>query len=796
MKKFKRAILIIISFFVLLFGGVLLYLQTFKPKLKGSIELAEIESEVQVYYDNYGIPHIYAGSAKDAYYTFGYVHAADRLFQMELMRSVGAGRLSELFGEDLVKTDMFFRTLGTHRKAKQDAEKFDLLPAEVKNAVTAYVGGVNAFIENGKLPIEYTFLGIKPRAYTVEDMYSIAGYMAYSFAFALRTDPLVEKLNEKLGYDYLKDFDMAYPIDSLWKPFKNGDGNVSDSISSQSLAFLDRLPVPVFHGSNAWVVGPKNTASGKVIYANDTHIKYASPAVWYETHISYPDFEMYGNFLAGIPVALVGHTRNHAWGLTMFEDDDSDFFRERFATSDSSQVERFNTTEPVEKYRETISVKDGNDTSFTVYTTSNRPIINEFLPVQFDEPISMYWNYTAFENELIQAFYTMNYAAQMEEFKQGVSLISSPGLNVSYGDASGDIGMWSASKLIARPEGEYGKLFINAFDSAGSYSGYLPFSENPQYENPESGYIQSANNFHAPLSGNGYPGYYAPDTRFNRIGNLLEKSFPATSEKMKEVVLDTYSATAHAMAKEISKVLKNSKTTFTESETKALDLLTNWNGYHELTSREPVLFYKMLYHTMHGMLADEMGDEIFNHFLNTHLFSRSYPKLLFAEKALWWNDINRPDATQNREDIVVEAFQKSVKELVSELGSDTKKWEWKNVHSVKHEHPMGSVGALEKMFNVGPFPSVGGIETVNNGSFMLTANSEYVSHYGPAMRIIIDFDDIENAISVLPTGNSGNPFSKHYKDQGKMFVNGEFRKMMMNKDEIVANSSLLKIKPR
>lgn len=800
MKKYKRPIKITVVSLVLIILGLWIYFESHQPQLRGSVNVQDLNKNVEVYYDSFGIPHIYATDAEDAYRAFGYVHAADRLFQMELMRRVGSGRLAELFGSDLVKTDMFYRTLGTNRKAIEDAENFENLPPKVQAVCKAYIAGINDYIKDGKLPIEYKLLRHTPEEYTVEDMYAVAGYMAYSFAYALRTDPIVEKLNQTLGYDYLKDLDMAYPKDSLWDL---RDHDITDSTGIynknstqiQDLAFLDQLPVPMLQGSNSWVVGPERTLSGKVIFANDTHIKYASPSVWYEAHIEFPGSAIYGNFLAGIPVALVGHTRKHAWGLTMFEDDDSDFFREKFDGADTSATITQYGTAPVSKHKETVHIKGESDTTFTVYETIHGPLMNAFLPVKFKEPVSMYWNYTAIENQLVEGFYKMNNASNMATFKEGAEMIGSPGLNIAYGDASGNIANWSVGKLIKRPEGEYGKLFLNGFDGTGTYLGFYPFKENPQSENPESGYLHSANNFHEPLSGDGYPGYYAPNTRYDRIGNLLEESFPATVDGMRNVMLDVKSISADSIAHELARVIQNSGYILSKKENEALEYLTNWDGNHAVTNVEPTIYYKVLFYILRKTFADEMGDEMFTAFLNTHLFSRSYPKLIFNDDSKWWDHQLTTGKVEKRTGIITESFKKSIGDLIVELGDDMTAWEWGSVHTTTHKHAMGDVKLLSSFLNVGPFPSPGGVETVNNSSFIMNDKSKYEAHYGPAMRIIIDFADVENAVSILPTGNSGNPMSQHYKDQAEMYINGEFRKMLMNKNEIVKQSSLLELKP-
>ena len=799
MKKFSNIIKVILIVLFLLVLGLWVFVASHQPKLRGTVKVTDLIKDVEVYYDSYGVPHIYASSSDDAYRAFGYVHASDRLFQMELMRRVGSGRLAEIFGPELKKTDMFFRTLGTNRKAKEDAAKFNELPPKTQKACIAYIAGVNDYIRNGKIPIEYKLLRISPDPYTIEDMYSVAAYMAYSFAYALRTDPLVEKLNTKLGYNYLKDLDMAYPKDSLWQDRDSiaPDTNFeigSDMAVVKGVPFLDQLPVPVLQGSNAWVLGPSRTLSGKVMLANDTHIKYSSPSVWFEAHIEFPGFSIYGNFMAGIPMALIGHSRNHAWGITMFEDDDSDFYKERFTTSDSSFTASDSSANPVTKLMETIAIKGQKDTTITVYKTVHGPIINDFLPVDFNDPISMYWNYAAIENNLIQAFHKMNASINIDDFKVGAEMVGSPGLNITYGDAAGNIATWSASKLVKRPEGEYGKLFLDGTTDASSYDGFYPFKSNPQSENPRIGYICSANQFHKPDTGKGYPGYYAPNSRYNRIEKRLANMSTATIDSMKNLSTEVYSKTHKELSIEIAQTIAASGQMLSDMEEEALNYMLSWNGQHRLGDVAPTIYYKVLFYTLRKAMMDETGEELFEAMLTTHLMQRSYIKLIYNNDSKWWDNVKTTGKVEKRDGIFAEAFKKSVAALSAELGEDLSQWRWELVHSTTHEHPMGKVDILKPFLDVGPFPSPGGVETVNNSGFTLNGDSEYKANFGPAMRIIIDFADVENAISVLPTGNSGNPLSDHYSDQAEMYIKGDFRKMMMNKKEIAANSSLLELK--
>lgn len=792
-------------FFLIVFAVVLVlwvYLQSHQPVLRGKLKLEGLQSEVETYFDEYGVPHIYASNQEDAYRAFGYLHAQDRLFQMELMRRVGSGRLSEIFGEETKETDAFFRTLGIQRKALKDAERFGQLPEPVKRITTAYLAGVNQYIKNGKWPLEYKILRFKPEPFDIQDLYEISGYMSYSFAYALRTDPLVHKMAESLGPRYMRSLDLAvtndlFPVDTLESDSVIMEPEAEVTASLERPYLPGQLPIPTLQGSNNWALAPSRTLSSKAILANDTHIRYSSPCAWYEAHIEYPGFGFYGNFLAGIPVALVGHSRNHAWGMTMFEDDDSDFFIERFTAKDSSYTVYEDSLEaPVSRYTERVKVKGGEDTVFTVYETVHGPLINGFLPVEMDEPVSMYWNYTAHENTLLESFYRMNHSSDINGFRDAVKDIASPGLNVAYADASGNIALWSASKLINRSDSIDGKVFGEGFKADHEYLGYYGFGQNPQIENPASGMVYSANQFHDSTKGKAYPGYYAPDNRADRLDLLLRGAFPATVEGMKGVSLDVVSDVEAAVARSLCELIRNSDQVLSDAEEWALDSLESWDGSHELSDIEPTIYYKFLYYVLRNAMVDELGEENFKDLMNTHLIKRSYPKLIDMADSPWWDDLKTTEKRESREKIVLQSFSKAIMEIEDELGSDPEDWKWAYVHFVEHPHPFSKVAMLDRFFHIGPFPAPGGNETVNNAGFHFNGDGLYMAHYGPAMRIIIDFADVENALSILPTGNSGNVMSPHYADQAEMYVNGEFRKMKMNRDEIVSEGNKLLIEPK
>ncbi|MEO1653109.1 MAG: penicillin acylase family protein, partial [Bacteroidota bacterium] len=350
------------------------------------------------------------------------------------------------------------------------------------------------------------------------------------------------------------------------------------------------------------------------------------------------------------------------------------------------------------------------------------------------------------------------------------------------------------AKLIKRPPHVNSKFILNGYEGKDDALDYYDFSENPKSINPPSHYIYSANNQPDSVFGVLYQGYYLPEFRAKRIVQLLEKEDSWDTEKMKEMITDGVSASYPAIAQEMVKVIEGQNLELSQNQVKALNLLKNWKGDHQLNSLAPTIYYKYLYHILAGAMQDELGPEDFKSLVNTFVTRRSIPYLLKNEASLWWDDVNT-EAKENRADIFDQAFRKSVAELEQQWGADPQQWKWQKVHTITHQHTLGRQGGwLGWFFNVGPLPINGGHEVINNLSFHFNETGLYPVRTGPSMRILIDFDDIENTISVLPTGQSGWVMSQHYNDQAQMYADGQFRKQMMNEKEIKENSRKLVLK--
>ncbi|MBN2758651.1 MAG: penicillin acylase family protein, partial [Bacteroidales bacterium] len=558
------------------------------------------------------------------------------------------------------------------------------------------------------------------------------------------------------------------------------------------------IPIPEWIGSNSWVLAPQKTESGKVFFANDTHIGYAQPSVWYEAHIEFPGFKLYGNHIAGIPFALLGHNQNTAWGMTMFENDDTDLFREKLNPENENQVWFKDHWEDLKIENKKIKVKGGQIVDFQLKISRHGPIMNQTLSKldTTEAPIAVWWTYTQVKSDLFKALYSLDYSKNIDDARKAVSLIHAPGLNIMYGDKDGNIAWWAAAKLVKRAEHINPKLILDGSSGNDEYLGFYDFTDNPQSENPPCGYVYSANNQPDTIAGILYPGYYAPENRAKRINQLLNNDNKWNIDKMKVMITDAVSSVHPDVVKTLfSRINKENIEKKSGNYQKAYELLEKWDGNHLKTDIAPTIYYKLLYNVLHNTFADEIGENDFNYLVSSHLMEKTYPSLFKNENSPWWDNIE----TENKEisaEIIENAFISSIDELEKQLGENINEWKWEKVHTIEHVHPIGRKAPFDKIFNVGPFNVKGGNQVINNLDFHLDGDGTYEASYGPAIRILLDFSDIENSISVLPTGESGRFMSKHYDDQTEMYNEGIFRKQMMNKEEILSKKEgTLVLKP-
>ncbi len=783
MNIIKKVFLALFFLLLVLVIAGFFFVQRMKPDYEGEKDLKGLSGKVEVFYDIYGIPHIYGNSEEDTFRALGYVHAQDRLWQMELLRRVAAGGLAEVFGKDLIGTDKMFLALGIDDATSQTLANMDQ-KAPMLQISQAYLDGINQFVDEGPTPIEFYLTGIEKRSFSLRDILNSIGYMGYSFAMAQKTDPLLTHLRDTLGAEYLTDLGIsAKGLTGKMRNKTNSAVEQAGDLTALTHSNLSKIPVPQFIGSNSWVIGPGKTRSGKVILSNDPHIGFAQPSVWYEAHLNSPGYEKYGYHLAGIPFPLLGHDRNLAYGITMFENDDIDFYYEELHPSDTSMYLTEESWKPFEYKTRTILVKGEKPVSFSYRKSRHGPVMNDLLELlSASRPISMSWTYTKSENKVMEALYGISHAQDWSQFRTAISSIAAPGLNMMYGDAQGNIAWWAAAKLYLMPDSTDTRFILEGSGSENEPVRYLDFSENPHAINPPVQFVFSANSQPDSVAGTLYPGYYLPENRADRIIQLLSGKNDWDTESTSKMLVDMTSTVNASIVSDLATLIDVN--TLTDQQAKVLDILTSWKGDYPLESVAATVFHRWMYFFLKGTFSDELGEERFAQFLMTHFHKELIAPMARKTQSIWWDHRGTVGKVEGKKEVVNNSFIEAVAALTRELGEDQEKWTWDQVHTLEHRHPIGSIASLRSFFNVGPFPVEGSREVINNMSFDYLGSGQYEVSSGPSTRRVIDYADLENSLSILPTGQSGNPFSSHYEDQAVLYRQGKFRKMMMNEKEI------------
>ena len=773
------------------------FIHTAEAKRSGTLKLEGLTAPVSVYYDAWGVPHIDAQSEHDAYLALGYVHAQDRLFQMDLLRRIGGGRLSELFGAESFATDRFFRTLGISRYARQYAERLEQQADSPQvQLIHAYQDGINQYIDQGGRPLEYRLLMTKPDYFSTQDIANTMGYMAYSFAEAFKTDALVDTIRGTLSERHYRDLvpswpDQLPPVRSSGQPYIELLTPMLEQISQVE----QTLPVGQFLGSNAWVVNAGRSASGAPLLANDPHIGFAAPAVWYEAHIRTPDSEVYGHFLAGIPFPLLGQTRHHAWGLTMLMNDDVDFYRERVNPDDPEQVWAVDRWQKLQVHEEVIKIRGQEDRLIRTRSSRHGPIVND-LPGSLErEPVSLFWSFLDPENDSASAFYGFTRAASLDEFQAAAALHSAPGLNLVYADVDDNIAMWAIGKLKRWPQSSNGFSLLNGGSGRDDFLGYQPFETNPRIINPREGVIFSTNNPYAERNPRRkLPGYYAPTDRAQRLEELLNREAPFDLSDFKAFQLDDQRPLALSMLADAMPLMDPQQLPeeLRDTGTQALALLSSWDGHYRRDSQAASIFQRWQDALSEALFADELGPR-YSYFRNTFMAEKTLASLYWKPTSPWWDNREHP-SLDGRQAAITHAWKNALQGLVKDLGDDPQQWQWSRLTSLQHKHALSERLPFGEYLSSQPVAVDGGNETLNNMVFD-RGTAQYQIKAGPSTRRLIDLADLNASLGINPLGQAGNPLDAHAWDQAEMFNEGRYRAQLFDWLSIRALPDQLELQP-
>ena len=733
-----------------------------------TIRVPGLSAPVTVVRDVMGVPHIYASDFKDAWFALGFVHAQDRLWQMDTQYRAAAGRLSEILGPSMVSTDEFFRTIGLERIAVNAAAARERAGGLDAAVINAYVAGVNAYISSldpPDYPIEFKLLGYAPEPWNATMTLTEGALIAWGLMgnfYDLEYNLLVEKFGAAEAAQLFPDYPAAaqYPIQPA-AVTPSGASLLSPAAAEDILrkAALADPWIPHFEGagSNNWAVAGNRTATGFPLLDADPHLQFQLPAIWYEAEmhtppftfggVSYPGFNLRGATFPGIPAFFFGTNGHIAWGETNTGADVNDFFVEHLSPN-GTEYEYGGQWYPLTVYNEPIRVKGGGVVDFKVNATDHGPILTED-----GQTVSMQSTIVYFGQEL-EAMLGNNLAQNSDQFNASSQHWRVPAQNFIYADDNGphgNIGIRSTGLFPIRANYS-GRLPVDGSNASYAWTGFVPFADEPHSWDPPSGYVWSNNQVPYP------PGYayasslgslFDPGYRARRIHELLAGDSNVTVADMESFQLDILDTAAQSLVPYLLRAVTHPADGV---ESLALALLRPWDDKMYANSSAASIWYFIMQYYHQDTFGDEYAAAGASN-LTLPQFNTLENLTINDPTSHWFDNVSRGTAgTQNSTVVINQAFHDAVTHLTALLGPIPANWAWGDMHF--REFPaLGGLSALSR----GPYPA-GGDEYTLNVAAGLTAEG------GPSWRQIIDLQDTNASLAIYPGGQSGNPLSVHYDD--------------------------------
>lgn len=763
-------------FLILVLGALWLWRRAL-PVHDGRIVLSGPREQVEVLRDRWGVPHIFAKSDEDAAFALGYCHAQDRLFQMELSRRVGQGRLAELLGPSLLDTDKLFRTVDLVSPGRRMLA--NARPA-ARAAFAAYAKGVNAAVtgRDGRLPPEFTLLRADFAPVKDDDFLGTLGFMTWGLNQAWNFDPLFEKLVAKVGPERAA---QLFPYNRAARTVVHpGAATARLSLFRLSPPAEDLLGfLPSLSASNNWVVGPKKSATSHPLLANDPHLGHGIPGIWYEAHLVTPTLDVIGVGVPGLPFVAIGHNRDIAWGFTNVMLDGSDFFVEELRP-ETGEVKSRGGFVKLGGREEVIKVKGGADVNLEVKTTPHGPIVSDLLPGE-KRALAFQWNYHGEGPNEVEGFYDLARARNWDEFRAAVGRFGALAQNIVYADRTGHIGLQTTG-AVPRLKGVWdGSGLREGGSGEQDWDGFVPFADLPSTFDPPDGFLASANNPTLRAMPYYISSQWEPVDRYTRIAELLRAKEKLTVSDMKAIQNDTLLVSAREMTPALLAAL-DQRPPPEPAAAKAFASLRGWDFVMRKEEIAPSVFASFHRQLFHEVFADEMGVEIAKGYRARGNLSAIMLSAVMADGPAAWFDRVDTKAVETKDDVLRTAFAKAVGDLASRLGPDPASWTWGRLHTIEMQHPVGRASlALRPLFNRGPFPLSGHTSAVNKGEF---PEEDFRIKSGPSMRQITDLSDLPRALGIIPSGQSGLPASPHYDDLLPLWRAGEYHPLLMDRADI------------
>jgi penicillin G amidase len=770
--KWTASLVLALVVFAALAGFYLFYRAM--PAHSGTERLPGLSAEARVWRDAYGVPHIFAGSLDDAARALGYLHASERMFQMDILRRVGQGRMAEIRGADLLPVDKFIRAVGFYREA---ASSFSALSPWAQKRLEAYAEGVNAFLANHALPPEFLLAGDNPEPWKPSDTLVIGKIEAYqlsqNFKLKLLRARLVGKLGEERAnwlFPGAKPGDPITTLPAISETHASGE-NIDDQLGA--LTGIGQ------GASNEWVIAGSRTLTGRPILANDPHLELGAPILWYLARIVTPEMSVKGSTLPGAPVFVLGQNDSIAWGLTTADSNVQDLFIETVDPADPSKYLSPDGPKPFETREETIHVKGRPNVRLTIRATRHGPVLSDVNAdlADFAGPgraVALAFTGFGDRDTTAEAFMRVNSARNWGEFLDALHLYQTPTQNFVYADIGGDIGFLNPGLVPLRKSGA-GLVPVDGSSSAFDWTGAIPFEQWPQLHNPEIGFAFNANNANFP---NDHEPSFGQDWEENFRARRIQQFF----DRIQKHSLDTSAAMQADHLSLDVKGLQPFIATIAPSDEvarKAQAMLLAWNAVMDKNCAEPLIYtaflrslHKILIEDKTGLAMREKGP-----FAATTLIS------LMRDHPSWCDFPGAPDPDCRK--ALGLALDDGLALLVKRDGPDMRQWRWGAEHKAVLQHQVYSHVPLFDRLSDLSLSSSGGFYTLDRGGgFEVSSDLPFARTHGGGFRGLYDLANPDKSRFMIATGESGHIFSRHYGDLAPLWNDVESITLAGSEDQL------------
>lgn len=816
MKVLKWSVAVLFILVLIVSISTYVFLKQTAPDYDGEVTIQGLHAPVEIIRDEWGIPNISAENEEDTYFGLGYAMAQDRLFQMVVMKLLAQGRLSELLGESTISADKFFRVWG----AAHDLDKFDRQNREgdAFRSVNSFVKGINSYIKkpNGLLPAEFYLLGYRPSEFTIKDVGALVILSEWTNTHSLKTEPLkaaiIREVGAEMAQDLFVDYNKTDPTvipanEPPYPGFKESLENIELSENQNTTtntvnietAFLETIAsvdkilkskgISKSSGAcNNLVISGQKTVSGKPIIAHDFHYPTKIPSYLYEANIMTPGIKMGGIFIAGFPFVFSGKNEHMAWNHTSGFADAIDFYIEKLHPDEPNKYLYKGKYEEMKIKKETISVKGGDDVSFTVRITRHGPIMddmlkNEVKPQSPGTSLSMRMATTDFYMEG-EALYRMNRAKTADEFLAAAKLYKRPDMNWLYADTNGDIGYYFSSAIPIR-NGFDGSVPVPGWTGEFEWQGYVSPEMHPQIRNPKSGFINTSNS--KPVSdlypfslGNEFIGA----DRLRRVREIIDKTISVNGKfsinDVDKIFQDVQVVMARDWVPLILSALKGNSLNSREKE--ALDSLRKWDFDSKKEQVAPLVFQATLISMVRNAFSERLGKTYYELYIETPSQAMKALKHIMSTENSPWFDDTSTSVIEGRTNFLSASFKDAVTLLEEKIGNNVDDWRLGKLLTLTLKNSLSKgMPFAAPLFNVESLPMDGGWTVPRAAHYSLTNPFEVDG--GSIARIAVDLSDLTTAKIINMPGISGNFMSPHYDDQVKLWHELKFRPLgLPNRD--------------